>query len=193
MYCIKCGKENEEKARFCCGCGLVFEDLETQSTQPPIPPVYSQPNYYQPPQTQFNTNPQYQNQNQYQYQNTQYQQNIPPQYYNQQYFQYGQPMMEGQQMYRQPLPAYGLSIASMVLGIISIVLFLGFYISIPCAIVGIVLGCIAHSKAKAIGLKNSFATAGIICSVVAIALVAIVFILAITSIISGDISGNIQY
>lgn len=42
----------------------------------------------------------------------------------------------------------GLSIASMVLGIISIVLFCIYYVSIPCAILAIIFGVIGRKKAE---------------------------------------------
>lgn len=168
MFCIKCGKQNADNARFCCGCGVVFEDIENQEQQSQAQTTYFNHNYQQP-------------QSGNQFQNSQYNQNVPTQFYQSPYTQFGQPMMYQPQMYRQPIPAYGMSIASMVLGIISIVLFLVFYISLPCAIVGIVLGCISRSRAKEFGIKNTFSTAGIICSAVGIALVIIILIIAISA------------
>lgn len=163
MFCPKCGKQNEDNARFCCGCGVVFEDI----TNPANPPQYNIPFMPQ----QFNQIPQ----------QPPFQQNTQPIQFRPQINQQPQyipPMMYQPQMYRQPpVPGYGLSIASMVLGIVSLVLFLVFYISLPCAIVGIVLGCIALSKAKSIGQNNGFAIAGIICSSVAIVLVILMLIL----------------
>ena len=41
----------------------------------------------------------------------------------------------------------------------------------PCAIIGLILGCMANSRAKAVGLKNGFATAGIITSVIGLVMV----------------------
>jgi len=65
----------------------------------------------------------------------------------------------------------GLAIASMVLGIISLAMFCAWYLSIPCAIVGATLGGVAISKANRgeMGGK-SMATAGLVCSIVSIAL-----------------------
>ena len=88
------------------------------------------------------------------------------------------PVNNYQQPVQQTVPGKGLGITSMVLGIISLVLFCIWYISIPCAIVGIILGCISKSHAKAVGMKNGMATAGVICSAIAIAL-AILFIVLI--------------
>ena len=76
------------------------------------------------------------------------------------------------------VPGKGLGIASMVLGIISLVLFCIWYISIPCAIIGAALGGVALNKAKAVGMKNGLGTAGLVCSVIAIGL-AILFIILV--------------
>lgn len=67
----------------------------------------------------------------------------------------------------------GMAIASMVLGIVSLVLgWCLWYISLPCAIVGLVLGVLAN-KAK----KNGMATAGIVMSIIGIVLSVIWIIL----------------
>lgn len=67
----------------------------------------------------------------------------------------------------------GMAIASMVLGIVSIVLVCcTYFLSIPCAIVGLVLG-IMQNKTHG---KNGMATAGIVCSIVSIVL-SIIFII----------------
>lgn len=68
----------------------------------------------------------------------------------------------------------GMAIASMVLGIVSIVLCCIWYISVPCAIIGLILGILYNKK----GTKSGMATAGIVCSIIAIVLVVLVFILA---------------
>lgn len=74
-----------------------------------------------------------------------------------------------------PKPA-GMAIASMVLGIISIPIFCIWYVSIPCAIVGIILGFVAKGKVKrGEGGGGGMATAGIVCGIVAIALVILAF------------------
>ena len=79
--------------------------------------------------------------------------------------------------YAQPaIPGKGLGVAAMVLGIISLVLFCVWYLAIPCAIVGAALGGVAQSKAKAAGVKNGMAVAGITCSCIALG-VAILFLL----------------
>lgn len=66
------------------------------------------------------------------------------------------------------VPGKGLGVASMVLGIISLVLFCIWYIAIPCGIVAACLGGASVNKAKAVGQKNGLATAGIVCSCIAL-------------------------
>jgi hypothetical protein len=68
------------------------------------------------------------------------------------------------------VPGKGLGIASMVVGIVAIVLVCMWYISIPLAIVGAALGGVASSKAKKANMKNGMATAGLVCSIICLAL-----------------------
>lgn len=85
------------------------------------------------------------------------------------------PVAPQQPVYQQPayqpapvVPGKGMGIAGMVLGIIGLVFMCVFYIGIPCAIVGVILSGLASSKAKKAGLKNGMATAGIVCSCIAL-------------------------
>ena len=97
---------------------------------------------------------------------------------NNQQPQFGQqPQFNQQPMYGQqpaygapqaPTPGKGLAIASMVLGIVSLILCCIYYIAIPTSITGLILGIIAVKKAK-----NPMATAGIITSAIAIVLLVI--------------------
>jgi len=89
------------------------------------------------------------------------------------------PVSNYQQPVQQPVPGKGLGIASMVLGIISLVLFCVWYLAFPCAIVGVILGCIAKSHAKQAGMKNGMAVAGIICSAIAIGLSVLFLVLGL--------------
>lgn len=59
----------------------------------------------------------------------------------------------------------GLSIASMVLGIISIVLFCIYYVSIPCAILAIIFGVIGRKKGG-----KGMAIAGLVLGIIALSL-----------------------
>ena len=76
-----------------------------------------------------------------------------------------------------PSPSQGLGIASMVLGIIALILFWYMYISIPAAIVGLVLGIINKRNLSEAGVSAGMATAGIVLSIITIAL-SILFIIA---------------
>ena len=91
-----------------------------------------------------------------------------------------------QPVYQQPVyqqkpaavPGKGLAITGMVLGIVSLVLFCVLYISIPCAIVGAVLSGVALKKAKDAGMKNGMAVAGLVCSLIALGICVISWVLA---------------
>ena len=67
----------------------------------------------------------------------------------------------------------GLSIASMVLGIISLVLFCLWYVSIPCAILAIIFAVIGRKKGG-----KGMATAGLVTGIIAISLLLVGFISA---------------
>ena len=68
----------------------------------------------------------------------------------------------------------GMAIASMVLGIVSLVLFCFVYICVPCGIVSIILGGITVAKKKP---GKGMAIAGIVCSIVGIAVYVILTII----------------
>ena len=75
-------------------------------------------------------------------------------------------------------PGQGLGIASMVLGILAVVFVWasGLLFPIAMAIVGLVLGLIAAKKSKMAGMSTGMATAGIVCSIVALGLNILCFI-----------------
>lgn len=80
-----------------------------------------------------------------------------------------------QPVYQQPaypqqptVPGKGMGIAGMVLGIVSLALFCIWYLAIPCAIVGAVLGGMSMSKAKAVGMKSGVGVAGVVCSCISL-------------------------
>ena len=130
----------------------------------------------------FNNQQNNQQNNQYNQQNEQYnQQYNQPQYnqqqYNQQYNQqqYNQPNNYNNynnyapNQYQQPQDnSRGLAIASLVLGIVSF-----FCCGSVCSIVGIVLGVLSRKKKPT---DNGMATAGIVLSIIALAIWAIYFI-----------------
>jgi hypothetical protein len=84
-----------------------------------------------------------------------------------------------------PQGGKGMAIASMVLGIVGMVLCCIWYISIPCAIVGLVLG-IMHNKKNT---KSGMATAGIVCSIIAIILAVAIIVLAAIGVAALSASG----
>ena len=86
---------------------------------------------------------------------------------NNQQYQY-QPQYQPQQPND---PFKGKAIASMVLGIVSLALFCLWYLAIPCAVVGVILGFVSKSAASKAGAKNGMATAGIVCSFVSLGIV----------------------
>ncbi len=90
------------------------------------------------------------------------------------------------------VPGKGLGIASMVVGIISLALFCIWFIAIPCAIVGAVLGGVAYNKAKQAGTKNKMANAGIVCSAIALA-ITILFTIIVTACICAGASSYPYY
>ncbi len=75
-------------------------------------------------------------------------------------------------------PGKGFGIASMVLGIVSLVLFCVVYVAIPCAIVGIVLGAVSILKAKKVGASCGMGIAGLVCSIIALAILVAIFAFA---------------
>lgn len=79
----------------------------------------------------------------------------------------------------------GLAIASMVLGIVSLILTCILpYVSWVLAIVGIVLAAIAKKKAK-----SGMATAGLVCSIIALAVWVVVIILLVVVGVSVGLAG----
>lgn len=99
------------------------------------------------------------------------QQTYQPQQYNQQAY------------YQAPQENKGLAITSMVLGIVSLLIECSglwieepvFWLSIPVAVAAIVLAAVNKSKYG----KNAMATAGLVCGIVSLALMACIIILAV--------------
>ena len=81
-------------------------------------------------------------------------------------------------------PGKGLAIPAMICGILSIVIFCLYYLSIPLGVVGIVLGGIAKSK----GYRGGMATAGIVCGAVGAGLALLFVIIAIAAVGAADLS-----
>lgn len=88
---------------------------------------------------------------------------------------YGQPAAP---VYGQPVypvapvanPGKGYGITSMVLGIVALVLFCFWYVVIPASIVGCALAGVGLKKSKDAGMGNGMAVAGLVCSIIALAI-----------------------
>lgn len=176
-----------------------YRDIQEQ-TQPmnqyqTQQPSNQQTQYQQPQQGQQYQNPQYpgqQSQSQQSqgqqtvYQQPQYQQNTRqpgPQPYQYQY-QYQQPQ-------NQPItpPVSNLAIASMVLGIVSFLLDCIIFISIPTAIISLVLGIISLKEKKG---GKGLAIAGIIISSIALLFIILTFIAFLIPFSDGSIFDSIK-
>ena len=156
MICNNCGTQNDDSSKFCIGCG---SDLTAQAPQNP----YETAQAPQAPQNPYETA---QTPPTYQAPVDPYQPPMQTPYQQPVQSPYGAPVVPGK----------GLAIAAMILGIVSLALFCLWYLAIPCGIVGLVLGAIAHNKAKAVGMKSGMATAGIVCSAIALG-IALLFII----------------
>jgi hypothetical protein len=158
--CTQCGQTLGDEAAFCGNCGGAnFEpiadtgDYQQQTYQQPQQPQPPQPS----PQASY-----YQQPNQQQY----YQQ--PGQ----------QPPYQQPAAYQQNTPGKGAAVASLVLGIISLVLcWWGWVgaISIVLSIIGIILGVSARKQLQP-EQGRGMATGGMVCSIIALVLSTIVFI-----------------
>jgi len=159
-----------------------FNDQEyksdNQKPQQNNPDLNQQPQYQQP-QNQQQQYQQPQNQ-QPQYQQPQYQQ---PQY---QQTQYQQPLQPGYQYQQnqdtEPRKSNGMAVAALVLGIVSFVLSCVYYISIPAAIVGLILGIISIKGNKG---RKGMAIAGIILSGIGL-LFALVIVFGIVALFQNE-------
>jgi len=63
----------------------------------------------------------------------------------------------------------------MILGLVALVIFCVFYISLPCAIVGLILSILGKKKSKVTGTGGGMAMAGMILSIVALGLAILIF------------------
>jgi len=97
------------------------------------------------------------------------------------------PMPTGPVAYQSPPPgaqaSQGLAIGSLVCGILSIVTFCGWYLSIPLGVVAIVLGQIAKGKiARGEAGGAGPAKAGVICGAIGVVLSVLITILAVVGV-----------
>ena len=166
------------------------ENVTNEQTYSQPQQTYSQPQqqaYEQPQQTysqpQQNYDQQAYNQNQqYAQQSYGYDQS------QQGYGTYQQPQQQAYGSYDQTQYNYnqtassgkGMAIASMVLGIVSIPAICFWIVGLPCAVVGLILGILYNKNNE----HSPMATAGIVCSIITIAILALVLILYIVGAVS---------
>lgn len=169
MFCPQCGNNNPDGSAFCSGCGAPL-NVNEQPVQEAPQPEYQQPQpEYQAPQPEYQQpQPVYQ---EYQAPQGDFQQNP--------YQAYPQPPYPPAEAPKGDLPGLGLGIAGMILGIVSCLFYCYFFISIPCGIVSLILSINASGKAKNVGRKNGFATAGIITSSIGLGLTVFFILLGI--------------
>lgn len=82
-------------------------------------------------------------------------------------------------------PGKGLQIASLVLGILSLIVFLS-WIALICGILAIILGAVGRSKAKKVGAPTALGTAGIVCGAIGVVVLIGLIVLAIVYVSSYD-------
>lgn len=144
---------------FCNQCGNPNPDNANNCVNCGAPLNNQQPPQQPPQQPNFQQQPSFQQPNFQQQQQQTYYAPMPP--------------------VNTPVPGKGLGVASMVLGILALVLdFCLLYFTLPLSIAGIALGGVAMSKAKAVGRSNGMAVAGVVCSVIALVLVILLVVLA---------------
>ena len=136
MNCTNCGAYNQDGSTVCSSCGANLAQQNSYNTQSQQPSYQPQPQYgyQQPQQPQYGYQPQ-------------------PQYGGYQQNPYG---------YSAPaVPGKGLGIASLVCGIIGLVL-----VSLLLGVLSICFGGAAKSK----GNTSPMTTAGIVCGIISIVL-----------------------
>ena len=207
MKCLACGAELPEGTIFCTSCGTKLEPVQDAFKQPAAD-NFSQPDFQQPAADNF-SQPDFQQPSADNFSQTSYDQPAPAPYAAApQSDPYG--AVPQSAPYSAPVkpavvdPGKNLGIASLILGIISVVFtvilgFLSFFfiptnlVSIGCGIAGIVTGSKAKKACEAAGVTPSgMAKGGFICSAIGLVLgalltVAIVgfFLIILLSAMSG--------
>lgn len=82
-------------------------------------------------------------------------------------------------------PGKGLQIASLVLGILSLIVFLS-WIALICGVLAIILGAVGRSKAKTVGAPTAMGTAGIVCGSIGVVVMIGLIVIAILYVSSYD-------
>lgn len=76
------------------------------------------------------------------------------------------------------VPGTGLSIASMVLGIVSLLTFCIWWLCLILGVLAISLGAVGIYKAKVVGAKSPLGVAGLVCGCIGVGLMLIIYLLA---------------
>jgi Na+/H+-dicarboxylate symporter len=85
----------------------------------------------------------------------------------------------GASSYQTPQPGSGLAIASLILGILSLVTFCLIFVSAPLAVIAIILGIVASNQVKAGRASGGgMARAGMVLGIIALCLTIAIYILA---------------
>ena len=187
MICINCGTQLTENCKFCPTCGTTIveekketlcdestvaqneQEITTISEENPTPVADNSPENTAPVSGNENSN----------YNNYQPEQQTYAPYFN-------NPAFTQHAVYD---PGRDFAVASMVLGIVSFLLFCSFFFGWPgtfiTTITGIVLGVKSIKKSKQVGISNGMAVAGIITSSIALALVTGICLLYLMLFITG--------
>ncbi|MCR5691713.1 MAG: zinc-ribbon domain-containing protein [Eubacterium sp.] len=190
MFCNKCGTENEEGAKFCrvCGNSLKVDDLtaQTETAQTEVVQTETaQPEVVTPSQTEPDNEPGANQTGSYQdvtsSQTGSYQE-VPP---NQNGSYQMPPNQGGYQAYnsqqqRKQVNSY--CVASMILGIVSIVCCCSAYIGVVAGVLAIVFAV----KEKNQGNEDSYSKAGLVCGIIGCSLSVITCILSIANAFSSS-------
>jgi len=76
-------------------------------------------------------------------------------------------------------PGKGFSISSMILGIVGLVFIWVPPLSFVVSVVGLILGIAGKKKSRAVGVPSGMATAGIVCSTIALVILGIMTIIVL--------------
>ena len=75
-------------------------------------------------------------------------------------------------------PGAGMAVASLVLGILSIVTFWGWFLTLPLSIIGIIMGALGRRSIS----RRGIATAGLVCSIIGLVAFLLFYLLVIAAV-----------
>ena len=154
--CPTCNQPNDDATAFCSSCGAPFEQISStpppQGYAPPPQDYAPPPQGYAPP---------------------------PPQGYAPPPQGYPPPPPQGYAPPPPKPPGYGMGIASMVLGIVALLICYVPWVdiaSLVLSIVGLILAIIAKKKNAEVGAPPGMATAGLVTNIIALVISVIFFV-----------------